>query len=212
MGDNSFQSNLIASVIGCLFYFATLTEIPILEALMKNGMASGPALALLLAGPALSIPSILVIRSILGNVKTVAFCLLVIVMATVAGMGYGALFPGHPRPSYASRMVTWPRTPDNSRCHGMNWLVPPYFHLLRNDRMKLVQVLGPGCGKCAKLKENAESAVRELGLEASVEKIDDINVITGFGVMMTPALVIDGEVKAVGKVCTTDEIKQLLQS
>ena len=78
--------------------------------------------------------------------------------------------------------------------------------------MKLVQVLGPGCAKCAKLKENAELAVTELGLEASVEKIDDINVITGFGVMMTPALVIDGEVKAVGRVCTSDEIKQLLQS
>jgi uncharacterized membrane protein YraQ (UPF0718 family) len=96
VGDNSLKSNLIASVIGCLFYFATLTEIPILEALMKNGMASGPALALLLAGPALSVPSILVIRSILGNMKTLVFCLLVVVMATIAGMGYGALFPASP--------------------------------------------------------------------------------------------------------------------
>jgi uncharacterized membrane protein YraQ (UPF0718 family) len=96
VGDNSLKSNAIASVIGYLFYFATLTEIPILEALMNNGMASGPALALLLAGPALSIPSILVIRSILGNRKTAAFCVLVVVMATVAGMGYGALFPGSP--------------------------------------------------------------------------------------------------------------------
>ena len=78
--------------------------------------------------------------------------------------------------------------------------------------MKLVQVLGPGCTKCTQLKENAESAVAELGVEASVEKISDIDVITGFGVMMTPALVIDGEVKAVGKVCSTDEIKQLLQA
>jgi small redox-active disulfide protein 2 len=78
--------------------------------------------------------------------------------------------------------------------------------------MKLVQVLGPGCAKCTKLKENADDAVRELGIEATVEKIEDINVITGFGVMMTPALVIDGEVKAVGNVCTADEIKKLLQA
>jgi len=76
--------------------------------------------------------------------------------------------------------------------------------------MKLIQVLGTGCAKCTKLKENAEKAVQELGIEASVEKVEDINVITGFGVMMTPALAIDGEVKAVGKVCSPEEIKQLL--
>jgi uncharacterized membrane protein YraQ (UPF0718 family) len=96
VGDNSLMSNLIASTIGCLFYFATLTEIPILETLMKNGMASGPALALLLAGPALSIPSILVIRSIIGNTKTLVFTTLVVVMATIVGMGYGAMFPDNP--------------------------------------------------------------------------------------------------------------------
>ena len=76
--------------------------------------------------------------------------------------------------------------------------------------MKLVQILGPGCGKCTKLKENAEKAVQELGIEATIEKVDDINAITGFGVMMTPAIVVDGEVKVVGKVSTPDEIKQLL--
>ena len=76
--------------------------------------------------------------------------------------------------------------------------------------MKLLQVLGPGCARCTKLKENAEAAVKELGIEAAVEKITDINVITGFGVMMTPALAVDGEVKVVGKVPSTDEIKQLL--
>ncbi len=76
--------------------------------------------------------------------------------------------------------------------------------------MKLIQVLGTGCAKCAKLKENAETAVEQLGIEASVEKVEDINVITGFGVMMTPALAIDGEVKSVGKLCSPDEIKQLL--
>jgi uncharacterized protein len=93
VGDNSLMSNLIASVIGCLFYFATLTEVPILEALMRNGMHSGPALALLLAGPALSLPSILVIRSVIGDQKTAAFVVLVVVMATVAGIGFGSLYP-----------------------------------------------------------------------------------------------------------------------
>ena len=96
VGGNSFLSNFNASVIGCLFYFATLTEIPILEALMKNGMGSGPALALLLAGPALSIPSILVIRSVLGNMKTLVFVVLVVIMSTLVGMGYGRLFPENP--------------------------------------------------------------------------------------------------------------------
>jgi uncharacterized membrane protein YraQ (UPF0718 family) len=96
VGDNSLASNFVASAIGCLMYFATLTEVPILEALMRNGMASGPALALLLAGPALSIPSILVIRSILGNTKTAVFVGLVVVMSAVAGMGYGQFFPAHP--------------------------------------------------------------------------------------------------------------------
>lgn len=95
VGDNSLFSNLVASVIGCVFYFATLTEVPILEALMKNGMASGPALALLLAGPALSLPSILVIRSVVGNAKTAVFVALTVVMATIAGMGFGRIYPEH---------------------------------------------------------------------------------------------------------------------
>ena len=90
VGDNSLQSNLLASLVGCLFYFATLTEVPILQALMENGMHSGPALALLLAGPALSLPSLLVIRSVLGWKKTSVFTVLVVVMATVAGLLYGA--------------------------------------------------------------------------------------------------------------------------
>jgi small redox-active disulfide protein 2 len=79
--------------------------------------------------------------------------------------------------------------------------------------VKLIQILGPGCAKCTKLKENADKAVQEMGIEASVEKIEDIiediNVITGFGVMMTPALAIDGEVKIVGKVPPVEEIKNL---
>ncbi|MGB2984761.1 MAG: permease [Phycisphaerae bacterium] len=91
VGDNSVKSNLIASVIGCLFYFATLTEIPILQALTEHGMHQGPALALLLAGPALSLPSLLVIRSVIGNTKTAVFTGLVVVMATIVGMIYGTI-------------------------------------------------------------------------------------------------------------------------
>jgi uncharacterized membrane protein YraQ (UPF0718 family) len=91
VGDNSLSSNLVASGVGCLFYFATLTEIPILQALMERGMAEGPALALLLAGPALSLPSLLVIRSVIGNAKTAVFTALVVVMATLVGMIYGAI-------------------------------------------------------------------------------------------------------------------------
>ena len=92
VGDNSLQSNLVASVIGAFWYFATLTEIPITQALMKLGMHKGPVLALLLAGPALSLPSILVLRKVMGNAKTTVFVLLVIVMSTIAGMFFGAVW------------------------------------------------------------------------------------------------------------------------
>ena len=77
--------------------------------------------------------------------------------------------------------------------------------------MKRVQVLGPGCAKCEKLKKNAEQAIQELGVVAQVEKVTDINKITSYGVMMTPALVVDGQVKVVGKVASAEEIKQLLK-
>jgi small redox-active disulfide protein 2 len=76
--------------------------------------------------------------------------------------------------------------------------------------MTRVQVLGTGCAKCAKLKEHADAAVSELGIDASVEKVEDIVEITKFGVMMTPALAVDGEVKVVGKVPSVDEIKGYL--
>ena len=76
--------------------------------------------------------------------------------------------------------------------------------------MKLIQILGPGCPKCAKLAENAEAAAREAGVEATVEKVSDIMKITSFGVMTTPGLVVDGEVKVVGKVASVEEIKELL--
>lgn len=92
VGDNSLTSNLVASVIGAFWYFATLTEIPITQALLNLGMNKGPALALLLAGPALSLPNMLVIRKIMGTRKMVAFCVLVVVMASVTGMTFGALW------------------------------------------------------------------------------------------------------------------------
>jgi len=92
VGGNSLQANLFASVVGAFMYFATLTEVPILEGLIKSGMGKGPALALLLAGPALSLPSMLVIRSVMGTKKTVVFVGLVIVLSTIAGMAYGAFF------------------------------------------------------------------------------------------------------------------------
>ena len=76
--------------------------------------------------------------------------------------------------------------------------------------MKLIQVLGTGCPKCEKLKKNAEEAVKLAGVEAMVEEVSDINAITGFGVMMTPALAINGEVKVVGRVLSPEDIKKLL--
>jgi len=92
VGDNSITANLVASVIGAFWYFATLTEIPITQALMKLGMHKGPVLALLLAGPALSLPNILVIRKVMGNVKTIVFILLVVVMSTIVGMFFGTFW------------------------------------------------------------------------------------------------------------------------
>jgi uncharacterized protein len=92
VGGNSLSANLVASVLGAFMYFATLTEVPILQGLIGAGMGKGPALALLLAGPALSLPNMLVIRSVMGTRKTVVFVALVVVMSTAAGMVYGALF------------------------------------------------------------------------------------------------------------------------
>ncbi|MBN2693832.1 permease [bacterium] len=92
VGGNSIFANFFASIVGAFMYFATLTEIPILQGLMANGMGKGPALALLLAGPALSLPNMLVIRSVLGTKKTVVFVSLVIVMAAFSGFVYGSFF------------------------------------------------------------------------------------------------------------------------
>jgi hypothetical protein len=92
VGGNSLGANLLASVVGAFMYFATLTEVPIVQGLVGAGMGKGPALALLLAGPALSLPSMLVIRSILGTQKTLVYCALVVVMATLTGLVFGTLF------------------------------------------------------------------------------------------------------------------------
>jgi uncharacterized membrane protein YraQ (UPF0718 family) len=92
VGDNSLQSNLVASVIGAFWYFATLTEIPITQALMGLGMHKGPVLTLLLAGPALSLPSIIVLFKVMGYKKTIVFTALVIVMSAIVGMFFGAFF------------------------------------------------------------------------------------------------------------------------
>ena len=92
VGGNSISSNLFASVAGAFMYFATLTEVPILQGLMANGMGKGPALALLLAGPALSLPNMLVIRQVIGTKKTITYVALVVIMATISGMLFGMFF------------------------------------------------------------------------------------------------------------------------
>ncbi len=92
VGGNSLGANLLASISGALMYFATLTEVPILQGLLGAGMGKGPALALLLAGPALSLPNMLVIRGVLGTKKTLTYVVLVVIMATFTGMIYGRIF------------------------------------------------------------------------------------------------------------------------
>jgi uncharacterized membrane protein YraQ (UPF0718 family) len=91
VGGNSWVSNLVASFAGALMYFATLTELPIVQGLQGSGMGDGPALALLLAGPALSLPNMLVIRKVLGTKKTLAYVLLVVIAATLTGKIFGAI-------------------------------------------------------------------------------------------------------------------------
>ena len=92
VGGNSIFANFFASITGAFMYFATLTEIPILQGLISSGMGKGPALALLLAGPALSLPNMLVIRSVVGTQKTLVYVTLVVVMSTTTGLVYGSLF------------------------------------------------------------------------------------------------------------------------
>ena len=91
VGGNAIGANLIAAVAGALMYFATLTEVPILQGLLGSGMGKGPALALLLAGPALSLPNLLVIGSVMGLKKTAAFSVIIVLLSTAAGLCYGSL-------------------------------------------------------------------------------------------------------------------------
>jgi len=91
VGGNSVFSNFFASIFGAFMYFATLTEIPIIQGLLNNGMGQGPALALLLAGPSLSLPNMLVIRSVIGTKKTIVYVILVSIMATISGLLYGSI-------------------------------------------------------------------------------------------------------------------------
>ncbi|MDX9905031.1 MAG: permease [Bacteroidales bacterium] len=91
VGGNSVFSNFFASIVGAFMYFATLTEVPILQGLIASGMGKGPALALLLAGPSLSLPNMLVIRGVMGTQKTVMYVVLVVIMATISGLIYGTI-------------------------------------------------------------------------------------------------------------------------
>jgi len=92
VGNNTVSGNLIASIFGAFMYFSTLTEIPIMQALIAKGMSNGPALALLLSGPSLSLPSMLVIRRVMGNKRTAVYVALVIFYSTIAGLIFGSLF------------------------------------------------------------------------------------------------------------------------
>ncbi|MFA5160671.1 MAG: permease [Elusimicrobiales bacterium] len=92
VGGNSFAANFFSSIVAAFMYFATLTEVPILQGFIGSGMGKGPALALLLAGPALSLPSMLVLKSVMGAKKTAVYVALVVIMATFSGMFYGAFF------------------------------------------------------------------------------------------------------------------------
>jgi len=89
VGGNTLAANLFASIAGAFMYFATLTEVPILQGLISSGMGKGPALALLLAGPALSLPNMLVIRGVIGTRKTLVYVSLVVGMATISGIIFG---------------------------------------------------------------------------------------------------------------------------
>ena len=91
VGGNSILANFFASFAGAFMYFATLTEVPILSGLINSGMGKGPALALLLSGPALSLPNMLVIRSVIGTKKTFVYISLVVIMATISGIIFGKI-------------------------------------------------------------------------------------------------------------------------
>lgn len=182
VGGNGLFANFFAAVVAAFMYFATLTEVPIIQGLLGAGMGKGPALALLLAGPALSLPSMLVIRSVLGTRKTAVYMGLVIVLSTVAGLTYGSLSAG-----------------------------PPAQPQQVEDRiMSKIQILGPGCPKCQVLYERAKQAVEELNLPFEVEKVADVEALLDYGVMATPAMVVDGTVRVTGRVPSVGQLKEIL--
>ena len=182
VGGNGLAANFFAAVVAAFMYFATLTEVPIIQGLLGAGMGKGPALALLLAGPALSLPSMLVIRSVLGTRKTVVYMGLVVVLSTLAGVTYGSLTAGSPAPLQQTEEGT----------------------------MSKIQILGPGCPKCQALYERAKQAVEELNLPVEVEKVADVDALLDYGVMATPALVVDGTVKLTGRVPSVARLKEIL--
>jgi hypothetical protein len=91
VGGNGLSANLLASVFGALMYFSTLTEVPIVKAFLDMGMGKGPALALLLAGPSLSLPNMLVLRNVMGTKRTIVYVLIVVVLSTLTGMVFGSI-------------------------------------------------------------------------------------------------------------------------
>jgi small redox-active disulfide protein 2 len=200
VGGNGFAANLFAAAAGALMYFATLTEIPILQGLLGSGMGQGPALALLLAGPALSLPAMLVLERLLGWRKTAAYVALVVAMATASGLLWGALASptgetGGPRGNPA--ITTTPTIHQTDPRGG--------FQMTTR-----LQILGTGCPKCRLLGEHTERAARELGLDYQLEKVTDLEQILAFGVIATPALVVDGEIRVSGHVPSTGRLRELL--
>lgn len=181
VGDNTLTSTVIASVLGALMYFSTLTEVPIVDALMGSVMGKGPARALLLAGPALSLPNMLVIRTILGTQKNIGLL--------CVGCGDG----------HHHRICLWQLV-----------VIPHFKSRQKRGRTMKFTVYGSGCSKCKQLTLNAEQAAKAKGLQYEVEKVADTNAIIDAGIVRTPALAIDGETVIEGKVANADEIQQLL--
>ena len=222
-----------AAVAGALMYFATLTEVPILQGLLGSGMGQGPALALLLAGPALSLPNMLVIARVLGWTKTL----------TYVGLGGDAVDRrrvrlrkldslGSNQGPHRDQSPTLAEPPfSRSDQHGSSTGSPPNPSipfppsggkgtpppgvlsaggLTRRCVVKRIEILGTGCPKCQRLSAATEDAARSLGIDYELVKVTEIQEIVARGVMMTPGLVVDGEVKATGRIPAPAELASLL--
>ena len=141
VGGNSLGANFFAAISGAFMYFATLTEVPILQGLIGSGMGKGPALSLLLAGPALSLPAMIVLRQIMGTKMMVTYVSIVVA------------------PFDNCRVCVW---------HDVNHETNKISG--RNSIMKKIAILGPGCANCKKLEANTREALASLGMEAEVVK------------------------------------------